>query len=605
MADTNKEQSSINISKTFLPRRGNAATMATIKAGVVLCEGEMFVEYPNSGLGTIGSYRIKFGDGKTPYHKLPYAFGDAESEFLDFEDITGDVGGDTGGDNESDGSTSFEEAMNNIKSGSSIGTIVVNVKAALYSFYNEFDDHSTDTDIHITAEEREIWTNATVATEASEDLDLDLIVEPGIRLYANTGNMCRGKPRGVDAFGMETFTTSTGHVAQELTEDNRTPGRKWIRIFNGAGWSNWQEYYTSANKQTTIDSSTSALNDLLGQQIDSTYLKRVNQSKRQDYVDLPHGDRERVVQHNFTATKGDSTETNFSFKDENTQYQMHIKNASNNDGSVNVELTSTDNTSNQITLKGDMKGSKVTSKNDVVEVNTEYDVTTEPHIMEDGTSNGVDIVLTDINGNRKVITFRSTDETRVSCNGDREINFYLPDSSMERCVTVQDDIARLALTRNDVQNGDTVKVLSTQIMHLVINDSVLGTEDAFTSYISYSATRLRTARTIDGVDFDGTAAINHFNTCATADGTAAKVVACQGFKLVTGARVIVKFSATDTAGNCTLNVNNTGARNIQIGGVNIKPRQLEANCLYEFIYTGSVYEMVTPRCLYFDGGDEG
>ena len=43
-----------------------------------------------------------------------------------------------------------------------------------------------------------------------------------------------------------------------------------------------------------------------------------------------------------------------------------------------------------------------------------------------------------------------------------------------------------------------------------------------------SATKLQTARTIDGVDFNGTSAIAHFGTCSTAAATAAKATGTKG-----------------------------------------------------------------------------
>ena len=107
-----------------------------------------------------------------------------------------------------------------------------------------------------------------------------------------------------------------------------------------------------------------------------------------------------------------------------------------------------------------------------------------------------------------------------------------------------------------------------------------------------SAVKLQTARTIDGVDFNGASAIMHYGTCGTAAATAAKVVACTGFKLVTGARIIVKFTVTNTAANPTLNVNGSGAKAIQYRGSAISAGYLAANRTLEFVYDGSAYQLV-------------
>ena len=107
-----------------------------------------------------------------------------------------------------------------------------------------------------------------------------------------------------------------------------------------------------------------------------------------------------------------------------------------------------------------------------------------------------------------------------------------------------------------------------------------------------SAVKLQTARTVDGVDFDGSAAIMHYGTCSTAAATAAKVVACTGFKLVTGARIIIKFTVTNTAANPTLNVNSSGAKAIQYRGAAISAGYLAANRTLEFVYDGSAYQLI-------------
>lgn len=107
-----------------------------------------------------------------------------------------------------------------------------------------------------------------------------------------------------------------------------------------------------------------------------------------------------------------------------------------------------------------------------------------------------------------------------------------------------------------------------------------------------SATKLATARAIDGVNFDGSAAITHFGTCSTAAGTAAKVVSLTSFTLVTGARITIKFTVTNTAASPTLNVNGTGAKPIVYRGSAIPAGYLAANRVYEFVYDGTNYALV-------------
>lgn len=107
-----------------------------------------------------------------------------------------------------------------------------------------------------------------------------------------------------------------------------------------------------------------------------------------------------------------------------------------------------------------------------------------------------------------------------------------------------------------------------------------------------TATRLENKRTIDGMQFDGSANIHHYASCSTAAGTAEKAVTLAGFTLATGARITVRFTVTNTAANPTLNVNSTGAKPIQYRNAAISTGYLAANRVYEFVYDGAAWELV-------------
>lgn len=107
-----------------------------------------------------------------------------------------------------------------------------------------------------------------------------------------------------------------------------------------------------------------------------------------------------------------------------------------------------------------------------------------------------------------------------------------------------------------------------------------------------TATKLATARNVNGILFDGNANRINFGVCSTSAATAAKTVACTGFALITGAEITVFFNTTNTAANPTLNVNNTGAKPIYYRGAAISAGYLAANRIYTFRYTGSAYSLV-------------
>lgn len=90
----------------------------------------------------------------------------------------------------------------------------------------------------------------------------------------------------------------------------------------------------------------------------------------------------------------------------------------------------------------------------------------------------------------------------------------------------------------------------------------------------------------------GSGSGSFYGVCNTAAATAAKTVAATGFKLKTGASIIVKFAVTNTAANPTLNVNGTGAKAIYYKGAAIAAGYLAAGKLYEFAFNGTRYDLV-------------
>lgn len=60
----------------------------------------------------------------------------------------------------------------------------------------------------------------------------------------------------------------------------------------------------------------------------------------------------------------------------------------------------------------------------------------------------------------------------------------IPPVAVEHMVIVADDTARFALTTTDVQNGDTVKVASTNKMYLVKDDTHLNSEAGYEVYVA-------------------------------------------------------------------------------------------------------------------------
>ena len=124
--------------------------------------------------------------------------------------------------------------------------------------------------------------------------------------------------------------------------------------------------------------------------------------------------------------------------------------------------------------------------------------------------------------------------------------------------------------------------------------------------VANSATKLNTARTIDGVPFDGSANIVHFGVCDTAADVAEKTVALTGFVLAEGARVAVYFANANTTNSPMLNINGTGAHYLAYRNGNwAKSGHWEAKDIIEFVYysnhwimlTANAHILTTPRTI--------
>lgn len=124
------------------------------------------------------------------------------------------------------------------------------------------------------------------------------------------------------------------------------------------------------------------------------------------------------------------------------------------------------------------------------------------------------------------------------------------------------------------------------------NNNYIATTEWVRNYTPPSSNKLTTARSIDGINFNGEENVVHYTTCSTAAATAAKVVTLDNFVLITGAKLYIRFTVTNTAASPTLNVNSTGAKPIQYRNAAISARYLAANRTYCFIYDGYSYELV-------------
>ena len=101
---------------------------------------------------------------------------------------------------------------------------------------------------------------------------------------------------------------------------------------------------------------------------------------------------------------------------------------------------------------------------------------------------------------------------------------HLPQGALERVVQVADDTARFKLTVSQVQLGDTVKVLSSKMMYIVIDESKLSSEAGYMEYTAGQASQVPWSgvtgkpTTLSGYGITDAAPKNHTHTIGNVTG---------------------------------------------------------------------------------------
>lgn len=190
----------------------------------------------------------------------------------------------------------------------------------------------------------------------------------------------------------------------------------------------------------------------------------------------------------------------------NTTYDLSAP-ASQTNGNASINLTGSDSTTDKVIIKGsgattvtsDASGNivinstdtKYTHPNSGVTAGTYKSVTVNAQGHVTGGTNPTTLAgygITDAAA--KSHTHASGDITSLDASkltGTIDIA-RLPQGALERCVVVEDDEARLALTTGKIQKGDTVKVTSTGKMYFVVDDTKLNQEAGYEVYTAGTAT---------------------------------------------------------------------------------------------------------------------
>ena len=96
--------------------------------------------------------------------------------------------------------------------------------------------------------------------------------------------------------------------------------------------------------------------------------------------------------------------------------------------------------------------------------------------------------------------------------------------------------------------------------------------------------------------------VSFYSVCNTAADVATKIVDCPGFVLKKGSTIKVEFKYSNKADNVRLNVNETGIASVIYRNSTIDADMLVAGKIYEFLYNGSSYTLITQPVYDTAGG---
>lgn len=234
----------------------------------------------------------------------------------------------------------------------------------------------------------------------------------------------------------------------------------------------------------------------------------------------------------------------------------------------------------QLTFKGSLSPITVdgVQKNSLLYVQYRYKLTSEssygsytsilPSVTQSGTS----------------FSFSNLELCNLDANSSYDFHVYIRDqlnplSSVSLYFTVPQGTPLVALRKKKVGiNTPTPD----SALHVVGDGHIEG------------GVRIEGTLTPDAIDYDFEKP--YFGTCETAEATAAKVVACDGFVLKKGALIAVQFTYANTASSPSMNVNGTGAFAIcGVHGTYVSTNMWVANQVVHFVYNGTWW--IALNCL--------
>ena len=422
--------------KYFAPHRGKVSVM-TQKGTLVLKEGELFFEIPDTGIGT-GHSKIKLGDGKTPYSSLPYALGDTENDTISFTE---------------DASASVDAAVGKVVSGATLKSDIAALKRA----------------INLLAEQAGATYSFSKVTVGTDTITASAV--------GDNVNLAAGENVTVTA---DAKTKTVTIAAKDTTYDEATANKAGLM---------------SADDKSKLDgiAEKAQVNQKAFSNVKVGEVT-ITAAAETDTVGVVAGENVTVTADATTKTvtiaAKDTTYTNASTT---AAGLMSAADKTKLDGieggaqknvvlSVKGEAESAAQTGNVIITKKSIGLDKVDNTADADKVVASAGKLTTP-VTVSLTGGATGSASFDGSANT-AIDVTKIDATKL--DGIVPLD-NLPHGALERLTVVANEAARLALTSSDVQNGDTVQQNDTGVMYFVVDDTKLGTADAFKEYTAGTA----------------------------------------------------------------------------------------------------------------------
>ena len=219
---------------------------------------------------------------------------------------------------------------------------------------------------------------------------------------------------------LKDLATGIKNAITEVTGSNAT-----LTIIKGNGTTST----VTINNVANATNATKATQDSAGQQINTTYIKELSISGKTITYTKGDGSIETMTTQDTAYTHPNSGVTAGTYKSVTVNAQGHVTAGSNPTTLAGYGIT-------DASLKGHTHSQYLTASSDL-----------------------------NVNKLKGVISLDN-----------------LPAGVLERLVKVTNDTARFALTTNDIQLGDTVKVESTKMMYIVKDITKLNSEDGYEQY---------------------------------------------------------------------------------------------------------------------------